>query len=332
MDNYIFTCGDINGIGPEISIKAINKIYSEEKYNITLIIPKNVFEYYEEQLSIEFPYEICDSLLESKITNGKVSIFNIGDVDFNIGKITASSGLASYTAIIKAYELLKSQLGSAIITAPISKEAWQLGGVKYTGHTELLGSLTGTKKHSMMFLSNRFKAILTTIHIPISKISTNLTINKVKDVITSAHTTLEYDLKIKSPRIAVLGLNPHAGENGQLGSEENEIIIPAINQLREEGIEVEGPFVPDAFFGNKNHIKFDITVGMYHDQVLIPFKLLNFHEGVNYTAGLPIIRTSPDHGTAFDIARKLIANPSSLIESFNWARSIVKNRNCSLAK
>ncbi len=332
MDNFIFTCGDINGIGPEISIKSFNEIYSKEKYNLTLIIPKNVFEYYKEQIAIEFPFEICNSILDSKISNGKVSILDIGDAELNIGKITAPSGLASYNAILKGYELLQSQLGSAIVTAPISKEAWQLGGVEFTGHTELLGRLTGTEKYSMMFLSNRFKAILTTIHIPINAISTNLTIERIKDTIKRAHTTLEYDLKLKSPRIAVLGLNPHAGENGQLGNEEMEVIIPAIDKLKEEGIEVEGPFVPDAFFGKKNHHKFDITVGMYHDQVLIPFKLLNFDEGVNYTAGLPIIRTSPDHGTAFDIARKLIASPNSIIESFNWAREIVKNRNCSISK
>ena len=332
MDNFIFTCGDINGIGPEISIKAFNKIYSEEKYNLTLIIPKNIFEYYKEQIPIEFPYEICNSVLDSKKVNGKVSILDLGYAELNIGKITSASGLTSYNSILKGYELLQSKLGSAIITSPISKEAWQLGGVKYTGHTELLGDLTKVKKHSMMFLSNRFKAILTTIHIPINLISTNLTVEKIKNTILQAHTTLEYDLKLKNPRIAVLGFNPHAGENGQLGNEEIDVIIPAINKVKESGINVEGPFVPDAFFGSKNHNKFDITVGMYHAQVLIPFKLLNFNEGVNYTAGLPIIRTSPDHGTAFDIARKLIANPNSVIESFNWAREIVKNRNCSSSK
>jgi 4-hydroxythreonine-4-phosphate dehydrogenase len=147
-----------------------------------------------------------------------------------------------------------------------------------------------------------------------------------------AHSTLKYDLKLNVPSIGVLGLNPHAGENGQLGREEIDEIIPAINELKAKGINVEGPFVPDAYFATKRHYKYDITVGMYHDQVLIPFKLLNFDEGVNFTAGLPIVRTSPDHGTAFDIARKLIANPNSIIESFQWARQIVKNRNCSISK
>ncbi|MDA3862137.1 MAG: 4-hydroxythreonine-4-phosphate dehydrogenase PdxA [Melioribacteraceae bacterium] len=332
MDNFIFTCGDINGIGPEISIKALNQLYSEEKYKLTLIIPKNVFEYYQEDIPIEFPFEICNSFSESKIGNGKVSILDIGNSELKVGKLTANSGLTSYNAILKAYELVKNQFGSAIITSPISKEAWQMGGVEFTGHTELFGHLTKVQNYSMMFLSDRFKAVLTTIHIPLNTISDNISISKIKDTVMQAHSTLEFDLKLKNPRIAVLGLNPHAGENGQLGTEEIETIIPAINELREKGVNVEGPFVPDAFFGKKLHHKFDITVGMYHDQVLIPFKLLNFDKGVNYTAGLPIIRTSPDHGTAFDIARKQVANPSSIIESFNWAREIVNNRNCSLSK
>ncbi len=331
MDNFIFTCGDINGIGPEISIKTFNEIYSEEKYHLTLIIPKNVFEHYKEEIPVQFPYEICSSISEINVGSGKVSVLDMGDTQLSIGKVTAISGLLSYNAVLKGYEIIKAQLGVALITAPISKEAWRLGDVKFTGHTELLGSLTNTSNYSMMFLSNRFKAVLTTIHIPISSVPASLTVDKIKRTIHQAHTTMEYELKIKSPRIAVLGLNPHAGENGQLGNEETEFIIPAIKELQEKGIAVEGPFVPDAFFGNKMHNKFDITVGMYHDQVLIPFKLLNFGAGVNYTAGLPIIRTSPDHGTAYDIVRKLIANPGSLIESFTWARNIVQNRSCSLS-
>lgn len=332
MDNFIFTCGDINGIGPEISIKSINKLYSEEKYKITLVIPQNVFEYYKEQIAIEFPFEIKKSLDNSDINNGKVSILDIGFSELKIGKITENSGLSSYNAILKGYDLLKNQLGSAIITSPISKEAWQKAGIEFTGHTELFANLTHSKNYAMMFLSRKLKAILTTIHIPISEISSNLSIQKIVNTVLQAQMTLEFDIKIKEPRIAVLGLNPHAGENGQLGNEEIDIIIPAIEELKNNGINVEGPFVPDAFWGTKTYNKFDITVGMYHDQVLIPFKLLSFDEGVNYTSGLPIIRTSPDHGTAFDIARKLVANPNSMIESFNWAREIVKNRNCSIAK
>lgn len=331
MDNFIFTCGDINGIGPEICIKAINELYTEEQYKITLIIPKNVFEFYKDEIPVKFPFEICNSISESDIKNKKVSIFDIGDSELNVGKLTANSGLTSYNAILKAYELLGNQLCSAIVTAPVSKEAWQMAGIEHTGHTELFGHLSEVKNHSMMFLSPRFKAVLTTIHIPINSISDRITIPQIKNTIIQAHTTLEIDLKIKNPRIAVLGLNPHAGENGQLGTEEIDTIIPAINELKDNNIDVNGPFVPDAFFGNQLHHKFDITVGMYHDQVLIPFKLLNFDKGVNYTAGLPIIRTSPDHGTAFDIARKLVANPNSIIESFKWARVIVQNRNCSLS-
>lgn len=332
MDNFIFTCGDINGIGPEISIKALNQLYSKEKYKLTLIIPKNVFEYYSELISIEFPFEISDSLSNTSMNNGVVTIFDIGKAELKIGKSTALSGLASYNAILKAYELINEQLGVAMITSPISKTAWKFAGIEFTGHTDLLGDLAKSSNYLMMFLSSRFKTVLTTIHEPIEKVPALITASRIKNVVRQVKATFEYDLKIKSPRIAILGLNPHAGEEGHIGMEEINEIIPAIKELQEEGLNVEGPFVPDGFFGNKLQNKFDITIGMYHDQVLIPFKLISFDEGVNYTAGLPIVRTSPDHGTAYDISRKIIANPNSIIESFNWARQIVKNRNCSLLK
>jgi 4-hydroxythreonine-4-phosphate dehydrogenase len=332
MDNFVFTCGDINGIGPEISIKAFNQLYSKEKYKLTLIIPKNVFEYYSEMIPIEFPFEITDSFSSKNMDNEIVTILDIGEAQLSVGKPSATSGLVSYNAVLKGVELINNQFAVAIITSPISKTAWKLADINYIGHTDLLGDLTKMKKYLMMFLSSRFKTVLATIHEPIEKVSSLITLSRIKKVVKQAHLTLEYDLKIKSPRIAVLALNPHAGEDGHIGSEEIEEIVPAIKELNEDGLTVEGPFVPDAFFGSKLHNRFDITVGMYHDQVLIPFKLINFNEGVNYTAGLPIIRTSPDHGTAFDISRKLIANPNSLIESFNWARDIVKNRNCSISK
>jgi len=331
VDNFIFTCGDINGIGPEISLKALNQLYSKERYKLSLVIPKNVFEYYSEMIPIEFPFEFTDSFSISNVNNGLVTIVDIGEAELKVGKLTAASGLASYNAIIKAYELLKDNLGSAMITSPVSKSAWKLSNIDFTGHTDLLGDLAKIDNYLMMFLSSGFKTALTTIHEPIKRVPSLITSLRIKNVVKQVQTTFEYDLKIKSPRIAILGLNPHSGEEGHLGMEEINEIIPAITELQEEGFSVEGPFVPDAFFGNKLQNKFDITIGMYHDQVLIPFKLISFDEGVNYTAGLPIIRTSPDHGTAFDISKKLIANPNSLIESFNWAREIVKNRNCSIA-
>ncbi len=332
MNNYIFTCGDINGIGPEVVLKTFNQIYSEEKYKLTLLIPKNVFQYYKESIPLEFPYEFCNTLSVNDLSDGKVAVINIGNTNLKIGEVTSEAGKASYLSVIKGFDLIKAHLGSAIITAPIAKKAWELADIKFTGHTELFAHLTGIKNYSMMFLSPRFKAVLVTIHIPIKSVSQMINIAIIKKTILQARNTLEYDLKIKSPRIAVLGLNPHAGENGQLGNEESEIITPAVEELQQQNIKVEGPFVPDAFFGKKLQNQFDVVVGMYHDQVLIPFKLLNFDTGVNYTAGLPIVRTSPDHGTAFDIARKLIASPNSTIEAFNWAREIVKNRNCSLSK
>jgi len=332
MDNFVFTCGDINGIGPEVSLKSIEKLFSKEKYKITLIIPENVFKYYQESLEINFPFEVIKEFDNSDVDKNIVSILDIGETPMNIGNATKESGRASYNAILEGYRLVSNQLGAALITAPISKAAWKLDDIDFVGHTDLLGNLTAIKNYSMMFLSSRFKTALVTIHEPINNVPQLISMRKIIDTVEQAHITLEIDLKIKSPRIAVLGLNPHAGENGNLGLEEINEIIPAIKELQRRGFIVEGPFVPDAFFGSKFHNRFDITIGMYHDQVLIPFKLINFNEGVNYTAGLPIVRTSPDHGTAYDISRKQIANPNSMIEAFNWARQIVKNRNCSLSK
>ena len=175
-----------------------------------------------------------------------------------------------------------------------------------------------------MFVSNKMKAGLVTIHIPIKSVPKNVTRRKLLSSIEVINQSLQRDFNIDEPRIAILGLNPHAGENGNIGNEEEVLIKPTLAKF---GKNIHGPFVPDAFFGNKNYKNYDCTIGMYHDQVLIPFKLLNFNQGVNYTAGLPIVRTSPDHGTAFDIAGKGKANPGRMIQAFNYAIKIV-NYNC----
>ena len=211
-----------------------------------------------------------------------------------------------------------------MVTAPISKASFELAGINFPGHTELLAERGNAKNYAMTFISNKMNCALVTIHDPINKISKNLKKGKIKSVINTVKQSLINDFKVANPKIAVLGLNPHAGENGRIGDEEIKIIIPALNELGDKNI--EGPFVPDAFFANKLYKKFNIVVGMYHDQVLIPFKMMNFNSGVNYTAGLNFIRTSPDHGTAFDIAGKNIADPSSILEAFKVAEKIIKNR------
>jgi len=324
MITLAFTCGDINGIGPEICIKAINKIYSPAERKIVLFCPANVFENALATSHASFSYHIVNDDHLTNVNPEYVTIVDIGKFKQNIGKSTKESGKASYIAIKKAFDLARSKNADAIITAPVSKTAFKLAGIKYPGQTELLAELSKTKNYLMMFLSEQFICGLTTIHEPIKNVSKLLSRKLVRSSIKVLQQSLIQDLGIANPKIAVLGLNPHAGENGKIGREEIDFIKPAINSFKNNF--VEGPFVPDAFFANQLHKVYDAVLGMYHDQVLIPFKMMNFNSGVNFSAGLPIIRTSPDHGTAFDIAGKGIADPGSMIEAVKWAETIISNR------
>jgi len=213
----------------------------------------------------------------------------------------------------------------AVVTAPISKEALGMAGIEFPGHTEMYAEWAGVKDFVMMFLSGKMKCALITIHEPLRKVPKLITPERILRTLRVVLSALKRDFNIKEPSVAILGLNPHAGENGRIGIEETDIIIPA---LKNSGFQefISGPFVPDAFFANKLYKKYDMVIGMYHDQVLIPFKLLNFSSGVNFTAGLPFVRTSPDHGTAFDIAGKNAADEGSLLEAFYAARKIIQNR------
>ena len=324
MRTLAFTCGDINGIGPEICIKAINNIYQPSERKIVLFCPANVFENSSFVSNASFSYQIVNELKSRSNNSEAVTIVNIGKFKQNIGRPTIDSGNASLLSIKNAFNFVTQKGADAIITAPASKTAFKLAGVKYPGHTELLAELSHTKKYLMMFLSDQFVCGLATIHEPIKKISKLLTKQLVRSSLKILHQTLIRDLGNENPKIAVLGLNPHAGENGKMGREEIDSIKPAIKSFKNNFL--EGPFVPDAFFANQLYKVYDAVLGMYHDQVLIPFKMMNFNSGVNFTAGLPIIRTSPDHGTAYDIAGKGIADPSSMIEAVKWAEKIISNR------
>lgn len=214
----------------------------------------------------------------------------------------------------------------AIVTAPISKSALQKAGYSWPGHTEFFAERTNTKKFVMMMASPKLKVTLVTIHVPLKEVSKLLTEEKIIDTVKITYDSLQKWWGIKVPRVAVCGLNPHAGEQGVLGGEEIKIIAPAIKKLSSEGYTVEGPLVPDAVFHQAYEGKYDAVVCMYHDQGLIPFKMLHFRDGVNVTLGLPIIRTSPDHGTGFDIVGKGIADPSSMKEAIRLAVEIGQKR------
>ncbi len=329
MTRIVFTCGDVNGIGPEIAIKAFNKIFKNKNKNqIIFICPKNVFEHYYKLTKSIFNYQITDKEIFS---TSHLNLITLPYAKLESGKATKVSGKIAYQSIVKSLELIDRKSADLLVTAPISKKAFNLANIDFPGHTELLARYESNNNYMMLFLSEKIKAGLLTIHSPISKIHNLIKKEKIINAIELLSLTAKQDLGILNPKIAVLALNPHAGENGLIGNEEIEIITPAIKSLQKK-FDVSGPFVPDAFWGNKSFKKFDLILGMYHDQVLIPFKLLNFNNGVNFTAGLKLIRTSPDHGTAYDIAGLNKADESSILQSYKYAIKIYQNRNRSIAE
>lgn len=325
MKNYVFTCGDVNGVGPEIVIKAINRIYNPSLYKLSVICPGNVFEENAAQISPFFPYEFNREGKSGNKYGEKVEVILLPDTEIELGKPTKASGEAAFKAVEKSFQMVGSKEADAVITAPISKYALSLAGIDFPGHTEMYAKWCGSDDYVMMFLSDKMNCALLTIHEPLANVAGMVKKEKIKKTLGIVINTMRQDFRITSPSVAVLGLNPHAGENGMIGREEEDVIIPVLKSSAFRDF-AKGPFVPDAFFANKVYREFDVTLGMYHDQVLIPFKLMNFSSGVNFTAGLPIIRTSPDHGTAYDIAGKYIADESSIVEAFNIARKIAENR------
>ncbi len=323
MKNLVFTCGDVNGIGPEIVIKTINNVFDPQKYKLNFLCPKKVFIDTARLIGPTFPFEISKSFNFKESQN--VTVVSFSDAENEPGKPTKKSGEISYKAIELAFKTVIKDKADAIITSPISKKAIQLAGIKFIGHTEMLAKWCKTDDYMMMFLSKGMMCGLVTIHEPINSISKLLTRKKLELSVKLSVESLQNDFGIKEPKIAVLGLNPHAGEENLIGKEEEKIIKPVLQNLPYKNY-LHGPFVPDAFFANKLFRKYDFVLGMYHDQVLIPFKMLNFNSGVNFTAGLPIVRTSPDHGTAYDIAQKGIADSGSMTQAFYFAEKIIDNR------
>lgn len=329
MIKAVFTCGDINGIGPEIAVKVFQKILSENHKNqILFVCPTNVFEYYYKTTKSKFPFQLVNNPKDFK--QNILNVLPLSNTKIEFGKITKQSGKSSYKSIKKSLELIKNKQADILITAPVSKEAINKANIDFSGHTELLAEFDKNKNYLMTFLAGDLKASLLTIHKPIKEIPSLIKKEKIISAVELLFKSAQKDFNILNPKIAILGLNPHAGENGLIGEEEIKIITPAIKQLRINYC-VDGPFVPDAFWGNKTYKNYDFILGMYHDQILIPFKLLNFNSGVNYTAGLSFVRTSPDHGTAFDIAGKNLADPPSLMQSYNYAVKIFLNRKKYLA-
>lgn len=320
--------GDINGIGPEVIIKALSD--SQILVDCTPIIygsTKTISYHKKAAKQFDFTYQSCKTADEAH--NKKVNIVNVWneEIPFDLGKATEAGGKFAYLSLESATKDLAAGKIDVLVTAPISKEAMKLNGFKFPGHTEYLAEMSGVEEALMMMVSASLRVALVTTHIPLNEVSGALTQEKVYNKIIALEKSLKNDFGITRPKIAVLGLNPHAGENGKMGTEDLSIILPAIQKAKEENnILAVGPFPADGFFGSSSMFQFDAVLAMYHDQGLIPFKALSFDEGVNYTAGLPIVRTSPDHGTAFDIVGQNLASAQSMRNSIYLAMDIYRKQ------
>lgn len=319
--------GDIHGIGPEVIIKALRD--NRLMLDCTPIVyasPKTMSFHKKAIGDNDFNFQTCKSAEEA--VNRKINVVTTWneDINFELGKGNETSGKYAFLSLEKATEDLASGKIDVLVTAPISKEAIGKAGFQFPGHTEYLAHLAGMDEALMMMVSGTLRVALVTTHVPLKDVSTTLTRDKILQKIKALDASLRKDFGILKPKIAVFGVNPHAGENGKMGSEENDIVAPAINAARNEDILAYGPFPADGFFGSPTRSQFDGVLAMYHDQGLAAFKALAFEDGVNFTAGLPVVRTSPDHGTAFDIAGQDKANGQSMRSAIYLALDIYRTR------
>jgi 4-hydroxythreonine-4-phosphate dehydrogenase len=319
--------GDINGISYEVILKTLlDPRILEICIPIIYGSPK-VAAYHRKALNID-NLSFNHIRHPAEATAKRASIINCIDdnIRVELGKSTSMAGESSYMALERAVNDLHNGDIDALVTAPINKNNIQSERFAFPGHTEYLTQKFGATDFLMLMVNDQLRIGVATGHIPLANVSEHLTKELILSKLTILHRSLVEDFRITSPRIAVLGLNPHAGDNGLLGKEEMEIILPAIQEIRDQGMIVMGPYSADGFFGSGDYTRFDATLAMYHDQGLAPFKLISFERGVNFTAGLPVVRTSPDHGTAFNIAGEGKASPDSFREALYLAIDICKNR------
>lgn len=321
------TLGDINGIGPEVILKSLNDNRILKQFTPVIYGSAKVISYYRKSLDIgKFNYQQSASV--DKIVPRKINVINVWNeqVEINPGEALPSGGVYAVKSLQAAMSDLKKGKVDAITTAPLSKELVQSDNFSFPGHTEYLTKEAGRDDSLMFLVAGGLRVGVVTGHIPLKEVCKAVTKEKIEAKLEMMHHSLQKDFGIKKPKIAVMGLNPHAGENGLLGQEEEEIILPAMKTMKNKNRIVVGPFPSDGFFGQGTFKNFDGILAMYHDQGLIPFKTLAFEEGVNYTAGLPFVRTSPDHGTAFGIAGKNQADATSFRNALYLAHDIVRNR------
>lgn len=336
------TMGDVCGIGPEIVVKSLNReeVYKEAKPVVVGnadIVKRTI-----RLLGLDLIPHVIHSISEAKFEYGTVDIYDVSDFkaeDIKYGEVSALGGSSAYEAIEKVIDLAMKDEIDATITGPLNKEALNLAGYHFNGHTEIYAKLTGTTKYSMMLAHGDFRIVHISTHVSLRKACDLVKKERVLEVIRIAENACQ-SLGIEKPRIAVAGLNPHSGESGLFGSEEIEEIIPAIEAAKEMGLNVEGPIPPDTVFSKAIGGQYDIVVAMYHDQGHIPMKVVGFNmdketgkwkaiNGVNITLGLPIIRSSVDHGTAFDQAGKGTASEESMLNAISYGVNLAKARKLS---
>jgi 4-hydroxythreonine-4-phosphate dehydrogenase len=327
MIRVAITQGDTNGVGYEVILKTFADPAMFELCTPIIYGSPKIAAYHRKALNLETNFSIINSAEEAR--NGRLNILACFDeeVKVELGQPSEEAGLAAFKALDRAMTDYRAGLFDVLVTAPINKATIQSPGFHFPGHTEYIETSVGDGNKALMILMNEsLRVALVTTHLPIKEVSKAITKEAIIEKATIFHKTLRRDFRISTPRIALLSLNPHAGDNGLLGSEEQEVIKPAIDELEKAGIQAFGPYPADGFFGSNAYDHFDGVLAMYHDQGLAPFKTIALESGVNFTAGLPIIRTSPDHGTAYDIAGQGKADENSFRQAVYTAIDVFRNR------
>ena len=322
------TCGDLNGIGTELIIKTFSDNRILEHCTPVIFSSNKVINFYRKSMpEINFSFQTIKEY--NRVNHKQVNLFNCWEEEVNInpGQLTPEGGKYAAISLQTAVAALKQNQIDGLVTAPIHKKNIQSADFSFTGHTPYLKNIFGAGDVAMMLCADNFKVALVTEHVPVSAITQNISKEKILSKLQIINKSLQKDFGIDKPKIAVLGLNPHAGDEGLIGNEEETIIKPAIKEAKNNNMLVIGPYSADAFFARRSYTRFDAVLAMYHDQGLIPFKTLATGEGVNFTAGISGVRTSPDHGVAFDIAGKNIADNSSFLLAIYECIDIINRRN-----
>lgn len=326
------THGDVNGIGYEVIMKALADETMTELCTPVIFGHPGTLMHYRKACGIDSSFRFTKVESAADIREGAVNLIDItegGECQLNPGTATEVSGRMALQSLEAAVQAFRERRIDVIVTAPICKEAMKMAGFPFPGHTEYMADRLGDGARPLMILMRPDPALrvaLLTAHVPVGQVAVSVTPESIVDKVLTLHNTLRKDFAVERPKIAVLSLNPHAGDGGVIGTEEKEIIVPAIEQACQRKLLAFGPYAADGFFGSGKYAKFDAVLAMYHDQGLVPFKLMAMEHGVNFTAGLPVVRTSPDHGTGYDIVGQGMADPASMREAIYAAIDIYRRR------